>query len=146
MVNHAVKIEGLSELKDVLRTLPDATAKNVLRRIGAKGLSAVVTVARSLAPRKTGRLARSIIVATKLSRSQRAMYVKTGDDVEIFGGATALPHATLQEFGSKHNRPHPFLRPAWDSEKERLLAGIGEELWNEIQKAVARRARKLAKL
>jgi hypothetical protein len=51
----------------------------------------------------------------------------------------------MNEYGTHTLKPRPFLRPAWDAGKERLFLGIKDDLWKEIEKAVARRARKAAK-
>jgi len=98
-----VHVEGLAELETKLRELPDATAKNVLRRVARKRLEPVAQRARELAP------------------------------------------VHMQEFGTVHNGPHPFLRPAWDAEKDKVLAGLKDDLWAEIEKAAKRIARKAAK-
>ena len=141
-----VKIAGLSELKETLRTLPDATAKNILRRVGKARLQPIVDQANILAPRIKGKLAKSIVVATKLNKSQRSKHRKYNDsDVEIFAGAGSVLYSHMVEFGSIHNKPKPFIRPAWDSGKDKLLEGIRDDLWREIEKTLARRARKAAK-
>lgn len=146
MGRQSVRIDGLLELQDALRTLPDATAKNVLRRVGRKRLQPIVDMAAALAPKKTGRLARSIRIGTRLSKRQRREYEAEGPhDITIFGGAAALPHAHLQEFGTRHHKRQPFLQPAWDAGKNQLLEGLKEDLWKEIDKAAARLARKAAK-
>jgi HK97 gp10 family phage protein len=141
-----MKVEGLAELKDVLRTLPDATAKNILRRVAKKGLQPIIEHAASLAPKHLGFLARSVVVTNKLSRRQKREHRKWNEnDVEMFGGFGPLRYAAMNEYGTHTLKPRPFLRPAWDTGKERLFLGIKDDLWKEIEKAVARRARKAAK-
>lgn len=141
-----VHVEGLAELETKLRELPDATAKNVLRRVARKRLEPVAQRARELAPVQSGKLRDSIGVSTKLTRRQRSKNQKFSiDDIEVYVGAGALPQAHMQEFGTVHNGPHPFLRPAWDAEKDKVLAGLKDDLWAEIEKAAKRIARKAAK-
>jgi HK97 gp10 family phage protein len=141
-----VSVEGLSDLQEALRELPDATAKNVLRRVGRKVLEPIAEDARRLAPVDEGDLRDSIGVSTKLSRRQRGQHQKDGpDDVEIFAGAGPHPQAHLQEFGSEHHPPQPFMRPAWEAGKDKLLEDVKAELWPEIVKATARQARKAAR-
>ena len=60
----------------------------------------------------------------------------------IMGG---LAQATQQEFGNENHGPQPFARPAWDANKSAMLDGITDDLWQEIQIAAARLAKKLAK-
>lgn len=141
-----VAVEGLADLQVALRQLPDATAKNVLRRVGRKVLQPVADRAEGLAREDTGALKRSIGVSTRLTRRQRRDNVKAGrDDVEVYAGAGGLTQAITEEFGTEDQAPHPFLRPAWDAEKAGVLGALKAELWTEIQKSAARLAKKAAK-
>jgi HK97 gp10 family phage protein len=141
-----VKIEGLSELKAALRALPDATAKNVVRRVLRKRGEPVAERARQLVPVDKGELKASIGVSTKLTRRQRARHQKFGpEDIEVFIGAGPHPQAHMQEFGTVKDPRQPYLRPAWDAERMGVLEGIKEDLWVEIEKAAARRARRTAR-
>lgn len=141
------KIDGLSELQTALRELPDATAKNVIRRVLKKAGQPIADRARELAPVDEGDLRDSIKVGTRLSGNQRRKHRKAQkDDVEMFVGAGPHPQAHLQEFGTSKFPPQPFMRPAWDQHKRAALNGIKEDLWTEIRKAAARLARKAAKL
>jgi HK97 gp10 family phage protein len=141
-----VRIEGLKELQTALRALPDATAKRVVRRVLKKRAEPIAAHARSLTPVDEGDLKQSIGVSTKLTRRQRRMRRKGArDDIEMFIGAGALPQAHMQEFGTQHNAPRAFLRPAWDAGKDALLQGLKDDLWAEIEKSAARLARKRAK-
>lgn len=138
-------IEGLAELDEALKELPKATARNVLQRALKKAIEPVAVAARQYAPRRTGKLAQSISFGTRLSARQRSLH-KPESDVELFAGASALPHAHLQEFGTRHHAPKPFLRPAWDANKMRALATITDDLADEIEKARQRLARKAERL
>lgn len=61
------------------------------------------------------------------------------------GGAGALNYAAFDEFGTGDTAPHSFMRPAWDSGKQRALDGIKDDLWVEIRAASARAARSQAR-
>jgi GAF domain-containing protein len=37
------------------------------------------------------------------------------------------------------------VRPAWDQDREALLERLSDQMWNEIQKTLARAARRAAK-
>lgn len=139
-------IEGLAELQVALRELPDATAKNVLRRVGKQALQPIADAAAQRAPVDQGTLRDSIHVGTKLSRRQKSKHKKISeDDVEVFVGAGPVPQAIWQEFGTVNHPAHPFLRPAWDAGKDTVINTIADLLWVEIQKSAARIARKAAK-
>lgn len=146
MTKTVVRIEGLKEISDALQELPKATGKNVVRRILKDRAEPFAETARSLVPVDQGHLRESITVSTRLTRRQRSQHRKAGpNDVEVFIGPNADPAAHLQEFGSSRHPAQPFMRPAWDQNKDAALDGIAQDLWAEIEKAVARRARKLAK-
>lgn len=142
-----VMVEGLAELEIALRELPDATARNVLRRVAKKVLAPIADHARVLAPMEVGRLINSIVVGDKLTRRQKSQFQREDpNDVVMFVGAGAIPQAHMMEFGTFEIAPRPFLRPAWDGGKDKVLEDIKGELWAEIEKATKRQARKAAKL
>jgi len=141
-----IEVEGLAELQVALRELPDATARNVLRRVAKSVLQPIAQRAQSLAPVEVGRLRRSIVVSDKLTRRQKSQFQRDDpNDVIMFVGAGALAQAHMMEFGTTDISPRPFLRPAWDGGKDKVLQSIKDQLWIEIQKAAARLARKAAK-
>lgn len=148
-----VSISGLKELDEALGQLSKATARGVLRRVGLKALQPVADTARALAPVDEGALRDSIGVGTKLTRRQAALHrkaVRSGESEksfwEGFAGAGGLPQAITQEFGTVNHGPQPFLRPAYDANKDRMLETIKRDLGDEIQKAAVRQARKAARL
>jgi HK97 gp10 family phage protein len=145
MATQSVKVEGLAELETALIELPKATARNVLKRALIDAAGPIEASAESLAPRLTGALQRSVTISTKLSRRQKALNKKLSD-VEIYVGPGALVQAITQEFGTSHNRPQPFLRPAWDNNARAALDSIKDDLSQEIEKARKRLARKAERL
>jgi HK97 gp10 family phage protein len=146
MATQVFKIEGLKELDEALKELPKkATARAVIRRAFLKAVAPVEAQAKALAPRRTGRLAESIVFGTKLSKRQRRLH-RSESDVEFFVGPAALPHAHLQEFGTRHHPPRPFMRPAWDTNKMQALNTVAGFLRDEIEKTRARIARRAERL
>lgn len=143
-----VRVEGLSELRDALAELPKATGANVLRRALLKAGKPIEDMAKSLAPRRTGALDVSISTVPaspgKMTRTGKAAYDKQSK-VEVLVEAGPVPQAVTQEFGTVNHPPHPFMRPAWLANKRVALDTMKKELWEEIQKAAARLARKAAK-
>lgn len=150
MARGSVRIDGLKELDEALSQLPKATGKNVLRRTGVRALAPVIADAKKLVPVHLGDLRDSLRVTTKLSKRQQRANAKAVAEgkasVQLYAGAAALPHAHLQEFGTQNHAPQPFMRPAWDANKERVLELIKSELGDEITKAAARLSRKAARL
>ncbi len=144
-----IKVEGLSELKDALDELPKATSTNVLRRALLKAGKPIEEMAKSLAPRRTGRLAEISISLTpaspsKMTRRGKAAYTKESK-VEVLVEAGPEPQAITQEFGTANHPAQPFMRPAWSSNKMRALGILKDELWTEIDKAAKRLAKKAAR-
>src|SRR5262249_50380428 len=107
------KIEGLSDLLDGLEELNKPTQANVIKRALKDAGEPIAQAAEQMAPRLTGRLKASIDVSTRLSSRQKRGYHKESQ-YEIYAGAGALRQATLQEFGTRYDKPQPYMRPAWD--------------------------------
>jgi|SRR5690625_2273093 len=139
-----MRIEGLKQVDEALKELPRATAKNVVRRVLRKRAEPMAFLAANLAPVDDADLANSMEVNTRLARRQRGGKVPA-DRVEVFvGSSSSLAH--LQEFGTRHHAAQPFMRPAFEQLKYRVLDGIQKDLMNEIEKSKARQARKAARI
>ena len=96
----------------------------------------------------TGNLRDSITVGAKLKKSQSRSHTKAGA-VEVFIGAAVGDrkkgyHAHLVEFGTSKMAAQPFLRPAWDATKDKVLASISDEIWKALAKSAKTLARKAA--
>jgi HK97 gp10 family phage protein len=147
MFKVTVKVEGLREAQEALRSmLPDRTARNVMRRVLKKRALPIRDRAKALAPHRKGKLKSKIEVTGKLHKNQRKDYKKQHkDDVELFVAAGPLPWAHMMEYGTMNVSPKPYIRPAWDQVKHTILPNIAHDMWDEIEKAVARAARKAAR-
>jgi HK97 gp10 family phage protein len=140
------RVEGLKDCEDALKALPAATGKNVLRRVLLEAGAPIASVARSLAPKLTGRLSVSIIVGTRLSKRQRKIANDTKSYAEVYVGPAPYPRAHIQEFGSSDVPPQPYMRPAVDATGNRVIEIFKDRLWEETRKAMARFERKAARL
>ena len=142
----SLRLEGLAEVQTALRELlPDRTARNVMKRVLTKQAKLVMTSAQEKAAVRTQQLRKSIKVG-KLSARQRAQHRRVDpNDVEVFVGAGVLPQAHLIEYGSSKITAQPFMRPAWDENKTKIVESIKADMWEEIRKAAERAARKAAK-
>lgn len=154
----SMKFDG-RELEKALAKLPQGTAKGVSRRAMKKELQPVASLANAFWPgaddnvfRITSRVARRQMADSHAKRGRTVLNMFVGAP----GGATGTPEAHLIEFGTgpryqKNGRftgsvsPTPMLQPAWDANKNQILAGLGKRLFDEIEKTVARRAKKAAK-
>jgi hypothetical protein len=68
-----------------------------------------------------------------------------GAGVTAFIGPDRRPNAHMVEFGSINNTPQPYLRPAWDAERDHILPSMAADLWLEISKVAARRFKKFVR-
>jgi HK97 gp10 family phage protein len=140
-----IKLEGLSDLIDGLSELTKATSTNVQKRALKEAADPIETFAKQAAPRRTGFLQASINISSKLSPRQRASSVKESK-VEVYVGPPSMERGIIAEFGSVKQTPHPFMRPAWDSNKRTAFLTMKNILADEIEKARQRAARKTARL
>lgn len=143
------KIEGLKDLEKAFEELANVNQRKAsARRAMKKAAQPMADQAQRLAPRDSGDLGESVKIGTRLSKRQSAKHRKIGGRaaVEMFVGAGPLPSAHLQEFGTEHSAPQPFMRPALDGNARGYLDTIAKELWADLRKTVERAERKAAKL
>lgn len=163
-----MELHGAKRLEAALRELPKRIGKGALRRALMKAAEPVAEDARQRVAVRTGKVRDSIQVSTKLSKRQRRRMKVNPGDVFAFVGAGPSRRAHLIEFGTgprQHRksgvdatgrsrtpgkptgqvRPEPFMRPAWDANKEQVLDDFANLLWIEIEKAALRIARRQAR-
>lgn len=145
MARQTFKIEGLKELDGALSELPKATARNVLVRVLKEQGKPIRDDGERNAPRDKGGLKASYTVGTKLSKRQKSQNVKESM-VEVYIGPGPSAKSIQTEFGNAHQAAHPHLRPAFDSNVQRVLNGIKDSLADEIEKARSRLAKKTARI
>lgn len=164
----SVQVSGLKDLERALGELPKSVAKATLVRTLKKAGEPIAQAARAAAPVDDGTLRDSIAVSARLKnrvgmaefsavmRQSRGMNIAGarqalrdarraaggGSFAEMYVGPSlgkgVLRYAHLQEFGTSKHAAHPFMRPAWDSEKDNALQIIRRELGNEIIAAARR--------
>ncbi|MDF3413284.1 hypothetical protein HKX54_02350 [Sulfitobacter sp. M57] len=155
-MSRSLKMTGGKELEQLLAQLPTATAKSVGRRVMKKRLKPVADFANALWPgssddvfRITSRVSRGQIADSHMQRDSGTLNMFVGAP----GGALGTPEAHLIEFGTGP-RYHesgkyvgavsasPMLQPAWEANRGTMLRALGADLFEEIQKSLARRAAK----
>lgn len=151
-----MKVTGLREIEKALAQIPAGTAKGVARRALKKELQPVAELANVFWPGSADDVFR---VTSSLSSSQ-PQPAKGRSIVNMFvgapGGRGGTPEAHLVEFGTgprahKSGKyvgavsPTPMLQPAWDARKGQMLESLGQRLWDEIEKTMARRAKRASK-
>jgi HK97 gp10 family phage protein len=168
-----VSVEGLSDLEDALTELPKATAKNCIRRAltaacqpivdEATQLIRVRRVKPSIAVSKikftsgnAGKQAFAEAMARGATREEageaahQANAADTSEGSDITSGVAVVGPTRAAfygfEFGTIHQAPKPFMRPAWDNHKMEALGLIQTELKAQIEAAAIRIARKQLRL
>jgi HK97 gp10 family phage protein len=141
-----VKTKGFKELEKILADkLPQATARNVLRRVAKGALEPMADTAARLAPEDEGRLAFSIDVSEGRTRRAKTNFLRIRGVQMAMGpasGLATLQYATFVEFGTIDTPAQPYMRPAWETGKMDALEYVQDNLWREVQAAVGRVQRK----
>lgn len=132
-------LQGFRACETALAQLPYTTARASARRVLKKSGKPIADAANAAAPVRSGGLSESYAVSTKLNKRQRGLHRKK-DPVEVFVG-TNDPAGVQVEFGNEHQSADPHFRPAWEGKKDDALQIIKRELWNDIEKTVARARR-----
>ncbi|MEO6153401.1 MAG: HK97-gp10 family putative phage morphogenesis protein [Croceibacterium sp.] len=141
-MSETIKLTGFKELHDSLGNLKKTTERALLRRVAVKALEPIAERARQLVPVDKGNLRDSIVVGTNInSGARRAARKDPVQGVRVFCG-TANRNAVPGEFGSARSPAQPFMRPAWDGGKDRVLESVQRDLKTEIEKAAARAAKR----
>ena len=140
-----MEISGGRELVTALTKLGNRRdIERVVQRAQQRALVPVVEAAKQLAPNRTGALAESIAARPANVRKHRD-FDPSDLKPTVVGPAGWQFYGQFVEFGTARIAARPFLRPAWESNKDRVLQTHTKILANEIEKRAARLARKAAK-
>ena len=161
------QLTGMKELMNALEQLPTvAMQKGAIRNALKDAGQPVADDAKTNVPVDSGHLRDSIKVSTSLKKSQRPRRQDRTSVTAYVGSSSPLAH--LIEFGTTQRilkeprivtiggrtvqithtgqvSPRPFLRQAWDANKEKALKLLGQAIWNQLAKAARRLAKKAAR-
>jgi HK97 gp10 family phage protein len=136
-----VTIEGLDDLDKQIEDLIKAMGPDEVEPIlltGAKKIKDYAKINAPLGP--TGNLKKSIIAKTLQRRgsAMNALGIGAGNPAPAIAGIKSkiAPHAKFLEFGTVKMAAHPFLRPAWDYNKDRVQLQIIRELQGKLDEVV----------
>lgn len=134
MANITVKIDGLSDVQRKLEALEDAVAADVMEKAVLIGAKIIQEDASRRAPRRTGKLAKSIEIEVK-EKSRNSVSVAVGPSKEAFYGKfVELGHAVVRGRRKAekkvvgHVPAKPFLRPAIDENEDAVKRTVAETL------------------
>ena len=165
MTGAKLQVTGLHALDAQLTQLSKAAGRAALKRGLAKAAAPLVEKMKAAAPVLSGDLRRAIVASPKstagdsgkaaFAAAMRAGGTRAGAVIALrdanrenggkpaavlFVGVSGAPAsvAHLYEFGSSHQPARPFMRPAWDGDRDAMLARIKADLTAEITKSIAR--------
>ena len=133
-----IEFEGLEEVLDSIDSLADLEE---LQSALGKACAVVEASAKQKAPKDTGALARSItskiedtegIIFTPL---EYAPYVEYGTGLFAEEGGRSTPWIYKDDKGEWHKtsgqKPHPFMRPALEENREKIINILKEGIGND---------------
>lgn len=154
MARTTVKLSGFKELEKSLGDLSRAAGSAALRRAGLKAMEPMAKLASSLAPDDA--TTPPVDLHTSIGISARARIgrgglegIEKGNRVNIHMGPAfdleRYARALVMEFGSYKDAPQPYMRPAFDQDGAAVIERLQPLLRAEIDKVVARAARRAAR-
>ena len=150
----SMKMFGFKEMDALLQAIPRQLAGQGVSSGMRRALQPVAAAARSYAP---GSLSERIRIAPTIKAGQQAQSLeKPGRGRKVMYVGSTAPHGHLVEFGTGPRYhangkyvgimpPDPFLRPAWDANKDEVLANLATAIRDEIAKALERRTSRAIK-
>ena len=129
----SMTLTGDKALERRLKKLPASVQRNLSRKAMRKGLADMRKEARSIAPKKTGRLRKAI----KTKVSLRSSGDMTGRVFVKSQGKGGAPYAHLVEWGAdlQGSTPYRFMTRAFETGKKEFIANFRKILKQEILKA-----------
>jgi len=139
-VGWGIVLTGDKELIRKMQRLAEKTQKRIVQKAMKKGAARVRKAAKRRVPVETGLLKKSL--GSKVARRKRDKVVvgiigpRTGFKKQMPDGSYRNPvrYAHLVELGTKRAGAKPFLRPAFEQERDGAVADIRKKLWEELRK------------
>jgi HK97 gp10 family phage protein len=137
-----VKVDGLKQLGERMKGLSEAMNNRIARAATAAGAAVIRDAARQKAPVRTGNLRKNIIVK-RLPKgeapltSEHIVTVRQGKltKKQRASGLTDAFYGRFVEYGTAKTAPQPFLRPAYDQNKEKAVQAIKDRIAKRLAKA-----------
>lgn len=127
-----VRIEGIEEMMKNSKAITKASM-DVLGKAALAGADIIRDDARSRAPQKSGNLKRGIISAITWERNTTVAFAGAGMDrnmnnifVKYSKSGKRYYYPSSVEYGHKGAPPHPFLRPALDSNRTKIRKAVAD--------------------
>jgi HK97 gp10 family phage protein len=131
LIDTKLDFSGIFDISEDLKALSKAENRKVLRDATRAAATVFRDEAKQRAPRKTGRLARNIVVATLRDNDGgitsgvhvRGTNPRTGasDQTLKTGASNNAFYWRFLEFGTSKMPPIPFIRPAYESKEDEAV-------------------------
>jgi HK97 gp10 family phage protein len=151
------EIRGLDVVLGVLVEMKRSLRNRIIRKAITKASQPIMKSMKALAPRDSGLLRRSIGRRTKTTRrgevvavigprskpsfKQQVRVGGKGKGKRMKGGRLVIRnpvrYAHLVEFGTRHSRAKPFMRPAFDANQRQARQMIEKIVWDELRRVKA---------
>ncbi|MCK9569545.1 HK97 gp10 family phage protein [Candidatus Pacearchaeota archaeon] len=127
-----MKIEGLDHFYSQINKLSKSLDANSVEPLLKEAADTLTDAVKSKAPLKTGRLKRFVVTLKmkKLGNNPASHMTKVQQRARR---PVEAPHAHLVELGHKNAPPHPFFRPAYDSNKHKIYSNLVSGLKKKVE-------------
>lgn len=122
------KVYGVPAMVQDLKYMREQIADGLQAAVHA-GAAEFEAEAKSLVPVLTGKLRDSIHIEIVQSDSNTALAVVGPDD--------SVEYAAYVEYGTRHMKEEPYMRPAYENAKDRAAAALQEVLMEEIRQVLS---------
>ncbi len=120
------RVLNMNQVNAKFAKMTMALQGHILGKAAQAGMLLIVNEGKERVHKITGTLARSLHVGQPSSN---------GDSATVRGG-TNVSYAATEEFGNEFRPPHPYLRPAFDNQKEAALAEVSAALADMVRASV----------
>jgi len=131
---NVVDIEGMGVLKKQFKDLSNKMQRGTIRTALRSAAAPVLSDAKKRVPVATGALKKGLAVSVSVKA------VEGKADIGVRRGKAGQParRAHLVEFGTRHSRAQPFLRPALETKAKVATERFGVSIKREIDKVTAK--------
>lgn len=130
------RISGLTELMAKFDQIPDRMQKNILKSAIRAGANTIKDEAKKRIPVDTGNLKKALKVFDSSPRSDKNL---VRFNVGFTVGKKARNdgyYAKFVEYGTSKTKAQPFLRPALDASKDKILPDIAAKMESRIEEVL----------
>jgi len=142
-------VQGEKELERKLKTLEQKVSKKVIRQASRKSMKPTLTDAkenaRTMVGGALGRLMAAALVLRAFRRQRRGSY---GVNVRLKSGVPEFKHKTKEgteyyipaavEYGHDSAEAIPFMRNAFDKNKQKVPRTMQNEIWAGIRRLIGK--------